>query len=127
MDYFELNIIYGIPNRETIKEAWDIALYSVQRNIISEHTGAPVTMVGYFWTESRDIRRKEAQTLLDGIPGLTVNWNAVQVGKVGLLASDTDYRAFLAVSTMDKDCADSNQNLKIRVDVRGISYAVPKK
>ena len=65
--------------------------------------------------------------MLDCIPGLTVNWNAVHVGKGGSLASDTDYKAFLAASTKDEDGADLNQNLRIRVDVRGSSDAAPKK
>ena len=106
---------------------WDLVSYSVQQNIISEHEGDPVTVVGYFRHALHGIRRKEVQTLLDGIPGLTVNWIAVHVGKGGSLASNTEYQEFLAASTKDTDGVDSNLNQRIRVDVLGNSDASPQK
>ncbi len=128
-DYFHLNIIHRITNWETInlKEVWDLVVYSVRLNIISKHAGDPVTVVGYFRHVLHGIRRKEVQTLLEGIPGLTVNWIAVHVGKGGSLASNTEYQKFLAASTKDTDGADSNPNQRIRVDVWGTSYAAPQK
>ena len=105
-DYFHLNILHRITNWETIKEAWDLISYSVQRSVVSEHARDPVPVVGYFRHVSQCIRWREVQGMLDGIPGLTVIWNAVHVGKGGSLASDTDYKAFLAASTKAEDGAD---------------------
>jgi hypothetical protein len=128
-DYFHLHILQRIDNWEEIKLAWDLVSYSVERNIFSEQARASVPVIGYFRHGSDNMRRREVQGMLDGIPGLTVDWNAVHVGKGGSLASNPEYQAFLAASTKpeDKDGADSNQNLRIRVDVRGTSDAAPKK
>ena len=126
-DYFHLNILQRITNWETIQKVWDLISYSVQRNIISEHARDSVPVVGYFRHVSHGIRQKEVQSMLDGIPGLTVNWHAVRLGHGSSLASNTDYQEFLAASTKAEDGADSNQNLWIRVDVQGSSDAAPKK
>jgi hypothetical protein len=109
-DYFHLHILQRITNWENIKESYDLVSYSVQRNILSEHARDPVPVVGYFRHRSENLRRREVQDMLNGFPGLTVNWSAVHVGKGGSLASNTEYQAFLDASTMDKDGADSNQN-----------------
>ena len=84
-------------------------------------------MVGYFRHGSDNMRQKDVQSMLDSIPGLAVNWHAVRLGPGSRLASNTDYQAFLAASTKAEDGADSNQNLRIRVDVRGSSDAAPKR
>ncbi len=36
-----------------------------------------------------------------------------------MLASNTEYKPFLAASTKAEDVEDSNQNIRIRVDVLG--------
>ena len=126
-EYFHLHILQRITNWEKIKEAYDLISYSVQREIFSEHARGPLPVVGYFRHRSDNMRQKDVQSMLDGIPGLTVNWHAVRLGPGSRLASNTDYQAFLAASTKAEDGADSNQNLRIRVDVRGTSDAAPKK
>ena len=60
-------------------------------------------MVGYFRHGSDKMRQKDVQSMLDGIPGLTVNWHAVRLGPGSRLASNTDYQAFLAASTKAED------------------------
>ena len=126
-DYFHLHILQRITNWENIKESYDLVSYSVQRNILSEHASVAVPVVGYFRHGSENLRRREVQGMLHGIPGLTVNWNAVHVGKGGSLASNTEYQEFLAASTKDTNGVDSNLNQRIRVDVLGNSDAVPQK
>jgi hypothetical protein len=59
-----------------MKEAWGLISYSIQRNIVSKH----VHVVGYFRHGSENPRLKEVQGMLNGIPGLTVNWIAVHDG-----------------------------------------------
>ena len=60
-DHFHQNILCRITNWETIKKAWDLVSYSVQRNIISEHARDPVPVVGYFRHVSQGIRRRDVQ------------------------------------------------------------------
>jgi hypothetical protein len=45
------------------------------------------------------------QGILDTIPGITVNWTAMPLGRGHTLASTAEYLAFLTTSTKDKDCA----------------------
>jgi hypothetical protein len=126
-EYFHLHIIQRITNWEQIKDSYDLVSYSVQRNVSSEHEQDHIPVVGYLRHGSDNMRRREVQGLLDGIPGLTVNWHAVRLGPGSRLASNTEYQEFLAASTKDEDGSDSNQNKRIRVDVRGSSDAAPKK
>ena len=79
-DYFHLHILQRITNWEKIKDAYDLVSYSVQRKIFSQHARDPVPVVGYFRHGSDNMRRREVQGMLDGIPGLTVNWHAVRLG-----------------------------------------------
>ena len=76
-------------------------------------------MIGYFRHGSGTVRQRDVQAMLDGIPGLTVNWHAVRLGPGSRLASNGEYQDFLAASTKDEDGADSNQDKRIRIDVEG--------
>ena len=90
-DYFHLHILQRLENWEETKEAWDLVSYSVQPRLeqiffpelaVSYH----IPVVGYFRHGSDNMRRRDVQGMLDGIPGLTVNWSAVHVGQGGSLA-----------------------------------------
>ena len=126
-DYFHQRILQCIADWNQQKVAWDLISYSVQRNIFCEHARDSVVVIGYFRHGSETVRQRDVQVMLDGIPGLTVNWHAVRLGQGSRLASNKEYQDFLAASTKDEDGADSNQDKRIRVDVQGSSDAAPKK
>jgi hypothetical protein len=125
-DYFHLHLLQQITDWEKRKKAWDLISSSVQRNIFCEHTRDFVVVTGYFLHGSVAVRRRDMQGMLDGIPGLTVNWHAVRLGPGSRLDATEEYRNFLAASTKDKNGADSNQEKMIRIDVEGSSDAPPK-
>ncbi len=61
------------------------------------------------------IRRSALQDILDKIPGITVEWTAMQLGRGHTLASNAEYQAFLEGSNKEKDGADSNPNPKLNI------------
>ena len=90
LDYFHLRILQRITNWEQQKEAWDLISYSVQQNIFREHAchaRESILVIGYFRHGSETVRLRDMKGLLDGIPGLTVNWHAVRLGPGSRLAS----------------------------------------
>ena len=125
-EYFRLHILERNPDWEIKNAKFDLFSYSVPRNICNEHgicSRFPVT--GYLRHGSRAMRRREVQGMLDGIPGLTVNWSAVHTGSGGSLASNAEYKMFLEKST--KDSLNPDTNLRIRVDVSERTDAPAKK
>ncbi len=76
-DYFRLRILHCLENWESIKAAWDLVSYSVQRNILSSQNIQPVSVLGIFRHGSHAQRLTAVQGILSDIPGLTVSWTAI--------------------------------------------------
>ena len=127
-DYFEMHILRHIENWGEKIEKWDLFSYSVPLAIGRlDATWDSIHIEGYLHLGSQVERRSALQGMLDGFPGITVNWTAMHLGRGHTLASNTEYRAFLTASTKEKDGADLNPSLKIRVDVRGSTEAPLRK
>ncbi len=52
-------------------------------------------MVGFFLHKKHDVRRPAVGAMLGSISGLPVNWTVIPLGQGGLLASQSEYQAFL--------------------------------
>ena len=108
-------------------EKWDLISYSVAQNVGSLITKDSISVGGIFQHVSQPVRRSVLRDMLDGIPGITMTWTAMHLGRGCSLASNSEYQAFLAASTKIKDGVDLNPHQMIRVDVKGSTDAPPKK
>jgi hypothetical protein len=80
-------------------EKWDLISYSVLQNIASLIAKDSITVGGFFHHVSHAIRRSVLRDMLDGIPGITMTWTAMHLGRACSLASNGEYQAFLAEIT----------------------------
>ncbi len=108
-------------------ETWDLISYSVPQNICSLNARDSIAVRGFFQHGTPRVRLSVLLDMLDGIPGITMTWTAMHLGRGCSLVSNSEYQAFLAASTKEKEVADSNPNLMIRVNVRGSTGAPPKR
>ena len=126
-DYFEMQINSRKENWGEAIEKWDLISYSVPQNVASLIAKDSITVGGFFHHVSHAVRRSVLRDMLDGIPGITMTWTAMHLGRGCSLASNGEYQAFLAASTKEKDGVDLNPHQMIRVDVRGNTDAPPKR
>jgi hypothetical protein len=126
-DYLRQRIISENSVWDQSADAWEIISYAIQKDwplvalapCPSLPTGYEVPVHGIFVHGSQNVRLSSVRSILDGIPGLSVTWTPVLVGKGTNLASTAVYREFLHTST--KELADSKPDSMIRVDVSGDS------
>ncbi len=126
-DYFKMQIKSRKENWVEGIEKWDLISYSVPQNIASLIAKDSITVGGFFQHVSQPVRRSALRDMLDGIPGITMTWTAMHLGRGCSLASNGEYKAFLAASTKEKEVTYSNQHQMARVDVKGRTDAPTKR
>jgi hypothetical protein len=112
-DYFQMQLNRCKEHWVEGIDKWDLISYSLPQNISSLMAKDSITVGGIFQHVSRAVRRSVLQGMLDGIPGITMTWTAMHLGRGCSLASSGEYQAFLAASTKENDGVDLNPHQMI--------------
>ncbi len=92
-DYVQMKIDSSKENWDEGIEKWDLISYSVPLKIPSLIAKDSISVGVFFQHGSYRVRLVVLQGMLDGIPGTTMTWTAMHLGRGCALASNCGYQA----------------------------------